>query len=185
MTYTGDELSQLIDLMPESEKRKVRARNMAKRKATEDEIDDLVDDLDELDEDEEEVEVDDEDEDDDEVEDDPDEAPKAKRSRKKSSSKKAAATKSGVGTAELADEAGVEARQVRAFLRSSGYQPRDEREGRYNWASRKDPEFREIVKKIKGGAVERMNKQKLADLKEKKSKKSTAKSTKKKSRAKK
>jgi hypothetical protein len=137
------------------------------RKTVEDELDDL--DLDDL------VEDEVEEDDDEEFEDDPDEAPKAKRSRKAKAAKPKK-EKVGIGTKELAEEAGVEPRQLRAFLRSAGYQPRDEREGRYSWPSLRDPEAREIVKKVKSGAIDKLNKEKLADLKEKKApaKKSTS-----------
>jgi len=143
------------------EKRRKENSNMPRKtKDVEDELDDLeLDDLDEIeDEDDVEVEVD-EDE-------DPDEAPKARRSRKSKSSKPKK-EKTGIGTKELAAEAGVEPRALRAFLRSSGYQPRDEREGRYSWPSVRDPEAREIIKKVKSGAIDKANKEKLDELKEK------------------
>jgi phage antirepressor YoqD-like protein len=125
------------------------------RKTKTEEIDDLVDDLDDLDEaDLDEVEVDD----------DPDEAPKAKRSRKKAAPKK---EKTGIGTREVAEAAGIEPRQLRMFLRASSYQPKDDRDGRYNWPSLNDPEVKEILKKIKAGDVEKMNKAKVAELKAK------------------
>jgi hypothetical protein len=158
---------------------------MPRTKSKADEIDDIVDDLDDLEEEDEEEEEEDEEEaedeeDEDEEEDDPDEAPKAKKSRK-SRTKKAAKPKpekTGIGTKEVADAAGIESRQLRAFLRSAGYQGKDEREGRYWWKSLNDPEVKEILKKVKGGAVDKMNKEKLADLKSRKStKKTTAKKT--------
>lgn len=160
------------------------------KKTAEDEIDDLVDDLDELDEDDDtevEVEVDEDEEIEDEVdedEEDPDEAPKRKRSRsKKVTTKKVKAEKVGIGTAEVAAEAGIEPRQLRMFLRAKGYQPRDDRDGRYNWPSMKDPEVREILKAIKSGAADKMNKERLENLKEKKSTKSKKASAKKKARS--
>lgn len=153
------------------------------RKTVEDELDDLdLDDLDEVDDVDEDVEIE---ADDDE---DPDEAPKAKRKgrSKKAKAAKPKKEKTGVGTAELAAEAGVEPRQLRAFLRSAGYQPRDDRDGRYSWPSLRDPEAREIVKAVKQGAIDKLNKEKLADLKERKGKaKASKKTSAKKSKAKK
>lgn len=155
------------------------------RKSVEDELDDLdLDDLDDIDEEadeEDEVEDDEEVEDEDEDDDDPDEAPKARKSKKSKKSKTAKAPrkeKVGIGTKEIAEEAGIEQRVLRQFLRSSEYQPRDEREGRYSWPSLRDPEVKEILKKIKGGAAAKMNKEKLAELKEKtQAKKSAGKKT--------
>lgn len=166
------------------------------KKSAEEEIDDLVDDLDELEEDEDlvdedaedEVEEDDDeadDEDDDEDE-DPDEAPKAKKSKSKKAktTKKAAPKKerTGVGTVEVAAEAGIEPRQLRAYLRNRKVQPRDDREGRYEWPSLKDKEVQAILKDIRKGAVTKLNKERIADLKDKKA--SASESTKKKSKKK-
>jgi len=146
-----------------------------KRKKTtdEDEIDALVDDLDELD-DEEDVEEDededDEDEDDeDEDDEDPDEAPKARKS-KKGKSKKAKPEKSGVGTVEVAAAAGIEPRQLRMYLRAKEIQSGETREGRYHWPSLENKEVQRILKDIRAGAVAKMNKEKLADLKGRKAK---------------
>lgn len=153
---------------------------MARRKAKseEDEIDELVDSLDELDEEEEEEveEVEDEDEFEDEEEEDPDEAPKSRRGRKKkTAAKKAAPEKSGVGTAEVADAAGIEPRQLRMYLRSKGIQPGGgDGGGRYNWSSMNAKEVKQILADINKGAVDKLNKEKLADLKGR-SKKTTAK----------
>lgn len=166
------------------------------KKSAEEEIDDLVDDLDELEDEDTEVEeeveededVEDEDDDadeddDDEAEDeDPDEAPKAKKSKKsksKSKTPKAKKEKVGIGTKELADEAGVEPRQLRAYIRQQGIQPRDDRDGRYTWPSLKDKEAQRIIKAVKGGAVDRANKERLAGLKDKSDSKKTKKGKKK------
>ena len=158
-----------------------------KLKSVEDELDDL--DLDDLDDIEDEVEEDEveEDEDDELEDDDPDEAPKARRkSRTKAKAKPAAKKeKTGVGTTELAAEAGVEPRVLRAFLRSGEFQPRDEREGRYNWPSLRDPEAREIIKAVKGGAAARENKAATAELKKAPAKKKVAAKSRTKARAKK
>lgn len=147
---------------------------MARKSKVEDELDDLdLDDLDEVSDDEDEEEVDEEvDEDEDDEDEDPDEEPKAKRSRKgKTKAKASKPKKSGIGTAELAEAAGVSSRELRQFLRGSGYQPRDEREGRYSWPSVRDPEAREIIKAVKSGAVKKMNKEKVDELKQKRSSK--------------
>jgi hypothetical protein len=151
-----------------------------KAKSEEDEIDELVDSLDELDEEEEEEveEVEDEDEFEDEEEEDPDEAPKSRRGRKKkTAAKKAAPEKSGVGTAEVAAEAGIEPRQLRMYLRSKGIQPGDDRDGRYNWPSMNSKEVQTILREINKGAVDKLNKEKIADLKGRSKKKTTAKKT--------
>lgn len=142
------------------------------RKTKVEEIDELVDDLDELEDDDLEVEDVDEVEEDDE---DPDEAPKKKGRTRKA---KAKPEKTGIGTSEVAEAAGIESRQLRMFLRAKGYQPRDEREGRYNWASLNDPEVKQILSEIRKGEAEKINKEKLAALKEKKAAtKTTAKKT--------
>lgn len=158
-----------------------RRSNMArsKQKTEDEEIEDLVDTLDELEDEEiedEDVEIEDEDDDleDDEDEDDPDEAPKAKRGRKKSTKPKKERT--GVGTVEVAEEAGITPRQLRMFLRAKKYQPKDDRDGRYEWPSMRDPEVREILKAIKQGEAKKVTKEKLEDLKGRK-KKTTAKKT--------
>lgn len=151
MTVEG--LASLLPRITPSRKGKV-----VPRKTKSDEIDELVDDLDDLDEvdlDDTAVEIED---------DDPDEAPaKPKRSRKS----KPKVERTGIGTAEVAEAAGIEPRQLRMFLRAKGYQPKDDREGRYNWESLNDPEVKEILKKIKAGDVEKMNKEKISELKEK------------------
>jgi hypothetical protein len=146
-----------------------------RKKSEEDEIDEIVEDLDDLEEDDEEVDddddVDEEDEDDeDDDEEDPDEAPKSKSKKSKKSKR------SGIGTKEVAAAAGVEPRVLRGYLRTSGTQPRDEREGRYTWPSLNDPEVKRIIKAVKSGAAERENKKAVEKTKGKKtsSKKSTS-----------
>lgn len=151
MTEPFDEIEALMDIT-------IDRRNHMPRKTKVEEIDELVDDLDELeDEDFEEA---------DEVEEDPDEAPKKRRTRTKTAKPKA--EKTGIGTKEVAEEAGIEPRQLRMFLRSQGIQPRDDREGRYNWPSLNDPEVKRILRAIEKGEIEKLNKEKLAELKEKK-----------------
>ena len=147
-------LAIVIDLTEERNKRMPRSK-----KSKADEIDDLVDDLDELD------------------EEDPDEKP-ARKSRKKSSAKKPAAKKrTGIGTKEVAEEAGVEQRKLRAFLRAKGYQPRDDRDGRYEWKSLNDPEVKRILRDIAKSGTEKATKAETAKVKGKKTaaKKSPAK----------
>jgi hypothetical protein len=156
---------------------------MPRRKATseEDEIDELVDSLDELDEEEEEEveDVEEEEEEEDEEEEDPDEAPKARKGRKKkTAAKKAAPEKTGVGTADVAEAAGIEPRQLRMYLRSKGIQPGDGSGGsRYNWPSLASKEVRTILQDINKGAVDKLNKEKIADLKGRTTKKSSTKKT--------
>lgn len=172
-------------------------QNMArsKQKTEDEEIEDLVDTLDELDEDEDveveeeedDVEIEDEDDDLEDEDEDPDEAPKAKRSRSKKS-KAPKKERTGIGTVEVADEAGITPRALRMFLRAKGYQPREDRDGRYEWASMRDPEVREILKAVKQGEAKKVAKEQIDDLKARKSKstkKATAKTTSKKTTAKK
>jgi phage antirepressor YoqD-like protein len=173
------------DVIAHMERRSIVAPRS--KKDAEDEIDDLVDDLDELDEEEdedeevEEVEEEDEEEDEDEEEaeedeeeeeddeeEDPDKAPKHGRSKGK-----AAAKREGIGTREVADELGIESRQLRMYLRSKGIQPRDDREGRYTWPSLKDKEVQRIIKDVRRGELAKMNKEKLDEMKGKAAKKST------------
>lgn len=164
----------------------------SKVKSEDEELEDLVDELDELedeveDEDEdveEDEDLDDElDDDEDDEDEDPDEAPKAKRSRSKKSAAKKERT--GIGTTEVAAEAGTTPRQLRMFLRSKGYQPRDDREGRYEWPSLRDPEVREIIKAVRGGAAKKVAKENIDKLKGKSAAKSASKTTVKKTTVKK
>jgi hypothetical protein len=155
-----------------------------KKKSEEDEIDELVDSLDELDEEEEEdveeVEDEDEFEDEEEEEEDPDEAPKRTRKpRKKASTKKVKAEQDGVGTAEVAAAAGIEPRQLRMYLRAQGIEPV---EGRYNWPSLESKPVKQILAAINKGAVDKLNKEKIADLKGRAKKTTTKKTTRRKVR---
>ena len=158
MTEPFDEVEALMDIEIDR-----RRKGMVRKTKTE-EIDELVDDLDELEDDDLEVEDVDEVDEVDEDEEDPDEAPKKTRTRKA----KAKVEKTGIGTTEVAEAAGIEPRQLRMFLRAKGYQSRDEREGRYNWPSLNDPEVKQILKEIRQGEAEKINKEKLAALKEEK-----------------
>lgn len=164
-----DSLRELMTVYPEG------GHSVARRKKEED-LEDLVDDLEDLEvddeEDDDEVEIEDDDLDEDE---DPDEAPKAKRKR---SSKKSPAKKqrTGIGTKELADAAGVEPRVLRNYLRSADIQPKGDREGRYEWKSLNDPEAKRIVKAVRDGKRAEAAKEKNTEAKGKKStaKKSTS-----------
>jgi phage antirepressor YoqD-like protein len=123
-----------------------------------DEIDEIVDDLEGL-----------EDEDLASVEDDPDEAPKKSRTRKAKAPKEKK-EKVGIGTTEVAELIGTTPRELRVFLRSSKYQPKDDREGRYNWSGPNDPEVKRIVKEFRANAAKADNKEATKAAKGKKAK---------------
>lgn len=137
---------------------------MARRKSEAEELDELVSELDELDEDVFE---------DDEFEDATDEdRPKRKGKKgKKAAAKKGKAKKerTGIGTAELAEEAGVESRVLRQLLRKEF--PMEEGQTRYEWKSLDDPQARRILKRIASGAAKDTQRERLAELKERKAKK--------------
>jgi hypothetical protein len=126
------------------------------RKTKTDEIDELVEGLDALEEDDEVLDI--------EVDDDPDEAPKKGRTRKPRAPKEPK-EKVGIGTPELADELGITARSLRMFLRAKGYQPKDDREGRYVWKSLNDPEAKQIIKAFRSNEAAKANKDALAETK--------------------
>jgi len=128
-------------------------------KTKSDDIDEIVDDLEGLD-----------DEDLESVEEDPDEAPKKGRTRKAKAAKPKK-EKTGIGTAEVAELAGTTARELRVFLRSSKYQPKDDREGRYNWTGPNDPEVKRIVKEFRANEAKSANKEATKAAKGKTSKK--------------
>lgn len=143
---------------------------------TEDDLDDLEDELEDL-EDDDEVETEDEDveddESDDEDEEDEDEEPapkkkgmKARQSRAKSNGK--------VGTAEIAEEAGVDARTLRMVLRKHQV-PKDEETGRYEWDSLENKTVKKILKWIKAGEADAIKKEGLDRLKAQQEKKRAAK----------
>lgn len=134
---------------------------------------DVEDILDEIDEDE----IEDADELD--AEDDPTvKAPKkSRKARKSSKSKKSTKAKGegGIGTSELAEAAGTDARALRVLLRAEF--PREEG-GRYVWKSLNDPEAKAIIKRVRSGAVKDAQSEKLSKLKKGKSKKTSAKAKK-------
>lgn len=134
-----------------------------KKKQEEIDVDDILDEIDE-----EEI------EDADELDDDDDpttETPKRKsgRSRAKASKKKATAKKekTGVGTAELAEAAGVDPRTLRVLLRAEF--PREEG-GRYNWSSLNHPEAKKIIRRAKEGGAKEARDASLEKLKKSKGK---------------
>ena len=132
-----------------------------KAKTEDEELEDILEDLD----DEAELE-------DDEDEEDPDEAPRKSRSRTKKATKKAAPKRerTGVGTSELADAAGVDSRRLRMYLRAEGI---EKTEGRYEWKSLRDPEARAIIQGIKKGKLKDIQKERLDGLKAKSNAKKT------------
>lgn len=138
---------------------------MPKRKRSED-IDEILDEIEDEDLDESEsVEYEDEEEEEEEEFEDPDEAPKAKKKRRKSSAKKQ--EREGVGTAEVADAAGISARQLRMLLRAEGIE-KPEGEGRYTWSSLNHPQVKKILKRVSEGAVENAQKERLDKVKKRK-----------------
>jgi hypothetical protein len=109
----------------------------------------------------------DEDEDD-EDEDDEDEEPAPKKSKKKQKTRQSQAAKNGkVGTAEVAEFCGIDARTLRMVLREKSI-PKDEESGRYEWPSLKSKEVVKIKKLVDGGAADKIKKASLDKLKAKK-----------------
>jgi hypothetical protein len=166
-----------------------------KKKTEDEEIEDLIEELDdeeveedeeleeeedeelEDEEDEEDEEEDDEEEEEDEDEDeeDPDEAPRARsrsRTKKKTAPAKQKVERTGIGTAELADAAGVDSRTLRMYLRSKGI---EKREGRYEWKSLNDPEAKSILRGLRDKEHKVVQKERLDNLKQKKATKTAAK----------
>jgi len=155
-------------------------------------LDDLDDEDDDEDEDEPEDEDDDEDEDEDDEEDDDDEddededdepAPKKSKKSKKApaKSKKKKSSDDGVGTADLAEAAGTDARTLRIYLRKNEV-PKNEDRGRYWWPSLNDKAAKKIIKDVKGGAAEAAKKESLERLKDSQKDKKSKKKGKKKSK---
>jgi hypothetical protein len=168
-------------------KKSAKAATKKNTTVTDDELDELetVDDLDELEdedvededteddeedeEDEDEDEPDDEDEDDEEEEDEEEPAPKSKK--KGSKPRQSQAAKNGkIGTNEVADSVGIDARTLRMALRElrkedASFAP-DPETGRYQWDSMKDPQVKKIQKAIKAGLHTELKKASLDRLKE-------------------
>lgn len=151
-------------------------------------LDDLEDEDDTDDEDEDVEEDEDEDDDDlDEDDEDEDEAPppkkkggtakqKANLKKAQAAKKKKAAEREGVGSAEVAEHFGVDARTLRMVFRKHGIE-KDEDSNQYRWPSFDHPEVKKIGKLLKGGAAKEVKAEGLAKLKAGKADK-TKKSTK-------
>lgn len=139
-----------------------------RKKAVEEDVEEIesledLEDDDVEDEDEPEAVEDDEDEDEDEP------APKSKKGKAKAAAAKTTRAKSNgrVGSAEIAEAAGVDARTLRMVLRKHSVE-KDEESGRYEWDSLKDPEVKKILKWIKAGEADDIKKESLDRLKAKK-----------------
>lgn len=193
----------LVSFKPTTREVIIVARTKNRKKPVEEEIEELeaLEELEELDdEDEEEIEdveevEDDEDEPDDEDDEDEDEdAPPPKRSSKKSktasssSSAKKSRTKPAqsrasangkVGTQEVAEHFGVDGRTLRMVLRKHEV-AKDPDSGRYEWSSLTNREVVRIGKLIKGGAAKEVKTEQLDKIKNRKSTKTAATTTKKK-----
>jgi hypothetical protein len=154
------------------------AKNKKSAEVTDDEIDELdgLEDLDEEleeDEDVEEEDEDEEDEDEDEEEDDDEDEEEEEPAPKKSKKRQSQAAKNGkVGTAELAEDLGIDSRTLRMVLRKlrendDTYAP-DSETGRYQWNSLKDPQVKKIKKAIKDGLDKQIKSESLQKLKERK-----------------
>lgn len=182
---TTDAERTFLQSQPAERGSKVMAR---KKKAAEvDEVEEILDEIEEeeLDDEEEydDEEADDEEEYDDEAdeeeeddeedleeEEDPDTKPK-KRSRSKGKSK---STKEGVGTNEVAEEAGISPRVLRQLLRAEFEKPEDG----WRWSSMNHPTVKKILKRIREGAAKEQTSKRLEKVKGKaKGKKTTAKKT--------
>lgn len=130
----------------------------------------------------------DEEEDDDEDEEE-EEEPAPKKKSKKSSKGKAKGKKSSrsrttdgkVGTQEIAEAAGIDARKLRILLRkmrSNGedIEP-DPETGRYEYSSLNHPMVKKILKAVKSGAADAAAREGLSKLKDRKGKKGKSKKT--------
>jgi hypothetical protein len=126
------------------------------------------------DEDEPDEEEEDEDEDEDEDEEEDDEEEEDAKPKKKSKPKKKKSRDDGkVGTAELADELGVSARDLRIVLRKEEI-GKDAESGRYEW----DPDSKTVAKirkLVKGGAVKEARDESLQKLKDRREEKTKVK----------
>lgn len=137
---------------------------MARKKAQDEEVDELLDELDEVDEDLEE----------DEFEEEPDAKPaKSKRSKAKKAAKPRK-EREGIGTNEIAEEAGTTPRALRMLLRAEFEKP----EGGWRWKSLNDPQVKQILKRLRAGGAKEAQQKSLEKVKGKK--KSTKKGSKKK-----
>lgn len=126
---------------------------MARKKQSEEDVDDLLEELDEVSDEE------------DEFEEEPDAKPtKSKRSKAKKAAKPKK-EREGIGTNEVAAEAGIDSRKLRMLLRAEF--PREEG-GRYQWKSLNDPEVKAILKRIRAGGANEAQQKSLDKVKGKK-----------------
>lgn len=121
---------------------------MARKRKEEEEVDELLDELEEAEDETEDSE--------DEFDEEPDAKPtKSKRSKAKKASKPKK-EREGVGTAEVAEEAGISPRSLRMLLRAEFEKPEDG----WRWSSMSHPQVKAILKRVKaGGAKEAQDKQ--------------------------
>jgi hypothetical protein len=146
-----------------------KSKNKKSDEIEDTELDELaaLEDLDDLetdDEDEDEDEV--EDEDDDDEEEDEDDAPKKGKKGAKGKTKKTkkVVEKDYVGSAEVAEHFGVDARTLRMVFRKHEI-PKDADSGQYRWKSFNDPTVKKIGKLLKAGAADEIKKESLDKLK--------------------
>lgn len=147
-----------------------------RKKKDEEELENEIEDLEEL-EDVEDLEDDDEATADDDSGDDEDEAPK-KRRRAAARRGSRAAAEGKIGTAELAEKCGVDARTLRMVLRKFRGQHGieiDTETNRWVWDSFKDPAVKKIIKLIDEGEADRIKRDSLDRLKESQEEKKKAK----------
>lgn len=145
-----------------------------KRKDEEESVDELLEELEDVEEEEEESE--------DSIEEEPDAKPtKSKRSKAKKASKPKK-ERSGVGTTEVADEAGIDPRKLRMLLRAEFDKPEDG----WRWPSMSHPQVKAILKRVKAGGAQEAQQKQLDKVKgKKKSSKSSSKKKSTKSKSKK
>jgi cobalamin biosynthesis protein CobT len=168
---SDDELDELEDLEELDEEVEDEDED-EEESEDEDEDEDSDDDEDDEEEDDEEEE-DEDDEDDEEDEDEEEEKPKSKKKGKKSSKN----SDGKIGTKEIADYCGVDARKLRMVLRSKkGSEIRKEIQDpdtkQYRVSSVKHPAVKRLKKLIDAGAADEVTKESLGKLKDKKKGKS-------------
>lgn len=139
------------------------------RKKKDEEVDELLDELDEV--------SDDEDfDEEDEFEEEPDAKPtKSKRSKAKKAAKPRK-EREGVGTNEVAEEAGITPRALRMLLRAEFEKPEDG----WRWKSLNDPQVKQILKRVRAGGAKEAQQKSLDKVKGSKKKSTKGKSKKKK-----
>jgi hypothetical protein len=150
-----------------------------------DDLDDIEDEVDDAEgvtsDDDDDDDEDDTDEDDDtdpdtdddiDLDDEDDTPPPAKAKKGKSNKSKAKPSRSRttdgmVGTAEIAEAAGVDSRTLRMVLRKHSV-PKDEETGRYEWPSLNHKQVKQILKWIKAGEADNIKQDAFNKLKERK-----------------